>query len=111
MGALRRALEILLRLRTGAAAPQSEVDSYMDMYSPLRLDTKRNVEIKFRDMLTFFENIQSGITRSQNYTNTTPLDVNLAETIPNLDAQVSEDVVTDQGITVKEDGTMLIEVN
>ena len=111
MGALRRALEILLRLRTGAAAPQSEVDSYMDMYSPLRLDTKRNVEIKFRDMLTFFENIQSGITRSQNYTNTTPLDVNLAETIPNVDAQVSEDVVTDQGITVKEDGTMLIEVN
>ena len=109
--ALRRALEILLRLRTGAAAPQSEVDNYMNMYSPLRLDTKRNVEIKFRDMLTFFENIQSGITRSQNYTNTTPLDVNLAEEIPNLDAQVSEDVVTNEGITVKEDGTILIEVN
>jgi hypothetical protein len=116
-GALRRALEILLRLRTGAAAPQSEVDSYMGMYAPSRLDTKRNVEIKFRDMLKFFESIRGGITRSENYTydaennTSTPLDVDLAEEIPNLDAQVSEDVVTNEGITIKEDGTILIEVN
>ena len=107
----------MLRLRTGAAAPQSEVDNYMSMYAPSAFDTKRNVQIKFNDMLTFFQNIQSAITRSENYqydenTNTsTPLDVNLSETIPNLDAQVSEDVVTNEGITVKDDGTILIEVD
>jgi|TARA_A100000172_G_scaffold64437_1_gene43960 hypothetical protein len=116
ISALRRALEILLRLRTGAAAPPAEVDNYMNMYAPSIFDTKRNVKIKFDDMMAFFQNIQNGITRSQNYTikddgTSTALDVNLAETIPNLDADVTENELNDQGITITDDGKILIEVD
>ena len=118
ISALRRALEILLRLRTGAAAPQSEVDNYMNMYAPSIFDTKRNVKIKFDDMMAFFQNIQKGITRSQNYqydegnnqSSQLP-DVNLAETIPNLDADLTEDELTEDGITITDDGKILIEVD
>ena len=116
--ALRRALEILLRLRTGAAAPQSEVDSYMKMYAPNTFDTKRNVKIKFDDMMEFFQNIQQGITRSQNYqydeTNnkSTQLpDVDLQKEIPNLDEKLTEEELEEQGITITNDGKILIEVN
>ena len=116
--ALRRALEILLRLRTGAAAPQSEVDNYMNMYAPSIFDTKRNVKIKFDDMMAFFQNIQKGITRSQNYqydegsNKSTKLpDVNLEKVIPNLDADLTEDELTEDGITITNDGKILIEVN
>ena len=118
ISALRRALEILLRLRTGAAAPQSEVDSYMKMYAPSIFDTKRNVKIKFDDMMAFFQNIQKGITRSQNYqydegnNKSTKLpDVNLEKVIPNLDADLTEDELTEDGITITNDGKILIEVN
>ena len=116
--ALRRALEILLRLRTGAAAPQSEVDNYMKMYSPNTFDTKRNVKIKFDDMMAFFQNIQQGITRSQNYqydeTNnkSTQLpDVDLEKVIPNLDEKLTEQELSEEGITITDDGKILIEVN
>ena len=118
ISALRRALEILLRLRTGAAAPQSEVDNYMNMYAPSIFDTKRNVKIKFDDMMAFFQNIQKGITRSQNYqydegnNKSTKLpDVNLEKVIPNLDADLTEDELTEDGITITNDGKILIEVN
>ena len=117
-GAFRKALEILLRLRTGAAAPQSEVDNYMNMYAPSIFDTKRNVKIKFDDMMTFFQNIQKGITRSQNYqydegnNKSTKLpDVDLEKVIPNLDADLTEDELTEDGITITNDGKILIEVN
>ena len=118
ISALRRALEILLRLRTGAAAPQSEVDNYMNMYAPSIFDTKRNVKIKFDDMMAFFQNIQKGITRSQNYqydegnNKSTKLpDVDLKKEIPNLDADLTEDELTEDGITITNDGKILIEVN
>ena len=118
ISALRRALEILLRLRTGAAAPQSEVDNYMKMYSPNTFDTKRNVKIKFDDMMAFFQNIQQGITRSQNYqydeTNnkSTQLpDVDLEKVIPNLDEKLTEQELSEEGITITDDGKILIEVN
>ena len=115
ISALRRALEILLRLRTGAAAPETEVQTYMEMYAPSVLDTKRNVKIKFDDMMSFFQNIRDAITRSQNYVinddgTSTPLDVNFEKEIQNLDEDVTENELSEQGITIN-DGKILIEVD
>ena len=111
--ALRRALEILLRLRTGAAAPEQEVDNYMKMYAPSIYDTKRNIVQKFDDILKFFESIRGGITRSQNYqinsstgdsTNITDLVNELPIEIEGLDEQLTETEISEHGITIKKEG-------
>ena len=64
------------------------------------------------------ENIQQGITRSQNYqydeTNnkSTQLpDVDLEKEIPNLDEKLTEQELSEEGITITDDGKILIEVN
>ena len=74
--------------------------------------------IKFDDMMEFFQNIQQGITRSQNYqydeTNnkSTQLpDVDLEKEIPNLDEKLTEQELSEEGITITDDGKILIEVN
>lgn len=53
--AIRRAVEVLLRLRTGAAAPQTEVDNYTAMFSPSILDTDEGAKRKMDQLQQFFE--------------------------------------------------------
>lgn len=51
----RRALEALLRARTGAAAPDSEVDNYQSMYGINPTDSVEVARDKYRSMRTFFD--------------------------------------------------------
>jgi len=53
--ALRRTIEVLLRLRTGAAAPESEVRSYMDQFMPSPLDNNEQAQAKRRALNAFFD--------------------------------------------------------
>lgn len=53
--AIRRAVEVILRLRTGAAAPDAEVDRYSDMYTPSVLDSDQSAQTKMQRLQQFFE--------------------------------------------------------
>lgn len=56
--AIRRAVEVLLRLRTGAAAPEQEVDRYTYDFSPSIFDTDEGARIKMQRMRTFFADMR-----------------------------------------------------
>jgi hypothetical protein len=53
--AIRRAVEIILRQRTGAAAPQQEVDNYAAMFSPSALDNDSAARTKMDRLKAFFQ--------------------------------------------------------
>jgi len=53
--AVKRTVEQALRIATGAAAPDSEVASYTEMYAPQVGDTKEMIAEKFRALETFAE--------------------------------------------------------
>jgi hypothetical protein len=50
---MRRAIEVILRTRTGAAAPDSEVDSYMEQFFPSPADTDEQAKAKFQAAKNF----------------------------------------------------------
>lgn len=52
--AMRRAVEVLLRMRTGAAAPATEVDTYMELYAPSPLDSDEGANIKMESLEDLF---------------------------------------------------------
>ncbi len=58
---IRRAIEVILRLRTGAAAPESEVQSYLNQFMPNFLDESIDAEIKLNALIDFFEGVTRGI--------------------------------------------------
>ena len=51
---MRRTIEVLLRLRTGAAAPETEVQSYLDQFMPSPFDTQTQAKAKLDAAKTFF---------------------------------------------------------
>ena len=53
--AVKRTVEQALRIATGAAAPDSEVKNYTDMYAPQVGDTKEMIAEKFKALETFAE--------------------------------------------------------
>jgi hypothetical protein len=53
--AIRRAVEIILRLRTGAAAPDQEVRNYVNMFAPSALDSDEGAKTKMDRLRQFFE--------------------------------------------------------
>lgn len=53
--AVRRTVEIMLRLRTGAAAPDSEVNNYTSMFAPSALDTEDGAKRKLALLKKFFD--------------------------------------------------------
>lgn len=53
--ALRNAVEAKLRLETGAAATQSEIDRIMDRYSPTISDTPKSAKYKLDQLQEFFK--------------------------------------------------------
>jgi len=58
---MKRAIEVILRLRTGAQAPEPEVKSYMDQYMPSILDGEVEAELKLNALIDFFEEVAKGI--------------------------------------------------
>jgi hypothetical protein len=58
---MKRAIEVILRLRTGAQAPEPEVISYMDQYMPNILDGAVEAELKLNALIDFFEEVAKGI--------------------------------------------------
>ena len=53
--AMRRSVEIILRARTGAAAPDTEVDNYMDLYFPSLYDNDAAARDKMQRLQGFFD--------------------------------------------------------
>lgn len=51
---IRRSIEILLRARSGAAVPPTEVDNYMDLYAPSINDTDQGAALKVQRLEDFF---------------------------------------------------------
>ena len=92
--AIRRVLEVLLRLRTGAAAPPSEVENYFSMYAPGPLDSAENAKIKFKSLGNFFKNIQKLLAQGRVGSATDPLFevANVLETAPAPDLDNSEPI-------------------
>ena len=60
---MKRAIEVILRLRTGAAAPKEEVESYLQQFMPGILDGNDGgaAEIKLNALIDFFEAVTKGI--------------------------------------------------
>lgn len=61
----RRAVEVLLRLRTGAAAPESEVNSYMNQFFPRLGDTDAQIGEKLGAMRALFSEAHQMFTQSR----------------------------------------------
>lgn len=57
--AMRTAIEAALRAMTGAAAPESEVDRYMDLYMPNATDTYETANQKLGNLHAFIKNAKS----------------------------------------------------
>tara|TARA_R110002020_G_scaffold7133_4_gene30116 strand:+ start:9170 stop:10660 length:1491 start_codon:yes stop_codon:yes gene_type:complete len=57
--AMRRSVEIILRARTGAAAPDTEVDNYMDLYFPSLYDNDAAARDKMQRLQGFFDSVIS----------------------------------------------------
>ena len=51
---VRRAIETILRARSGAAVPPAEVDNYMDLYAPSALDSDQGAIQKMPRLNEFF---------------------------------------------------------
>jgi len=51
---VRRAIETILRARSGAAVPPDEVDNYMDLYAPSINDTDQGAALKIQRLEEFF---------------------------------------------------------
>lgn len=68
--AARRAIEAALRMATGAAAPESEVDNYMSLYFPSALDSDEGARRKIQQLRAFIEgtinNIRPGAVEATN---------------------------------------------
>ena len=58
-GSIRRAVEIMLRARTGAAAPDQEVENYTEFFSPSIWDTDEQAQQKIQNMNYFHLRILS----------------------------------------------------
>lgn len=56
---MKRAIEALLRARTGSAAPASEVDNYMTMYMPSYFDDDATIEAKRKALDQFITDTAS----------------------------------------------------
>lgn len=56
--AIKRAVEVLLRLRTGAAAPENEVEAYTDMYAPSFFDTDDGAAKKISRLDEFYKEVE-----------------------------------------------------
>ncbi len=99
--AIRRVLEVLLRLRTGAAAPPSEVENYFSMYAPGPLDSAENAKIKFKSLGNFFTNIQNLLAQGRVGSATDPLfevaDVLEVAPTPDLDSSEPIEQTLDDG--------------
>ncbi len=63
--ALRRAVEVLLRMRTGAAAPASEVETYMSLYAPSPMDSDEAAQNKMNQLRRIFEDTTNLMTNQQ----------------------------------------------
>lgn len=55
---IKRAVEVLLRLRTGAAAPADEVENYTDMYAPSVFDTNEGAITKVKRLKDFYNEVE-----------------------------------------------------
>lgn len=56
--AIKRSVEVLLRLRTGAAAPEPEVQRYTNMFSPSAFDSDEAAATKMQRLEDFFTDTQ-----------------------------------------------------
>ena len=112
--AIRRVLEVLLRLRTGAAAPDTEVDNYYSMYAPGPLDSAENAKIKFKSLGNFFTNIQNLLAQGRVGSATDPLfevaDVLEVAPTPDLDSSEPIEQTLDDGskIVIMPNGEVVI---
>ncbi len=59
--AIKNIVEIILRLRTGAAAPEHEVINYADMFGPSLLDSNEGARIKYNNMLNFIQDAEEAL--------------------------------------------------
>ena len=59
--AIRRSVEVMLRLRTGAAAPKEEVASYTDMFAPNILDSDDQKRIKLQRLQDWFSTLSEEV--------------------------------------------------
>ena len=51
---MRRVIELILRARTGAAAPEAEVQNYLKLYFPASLDNDQQARNKFITLAQYF---------------------------------------------------------
>jgi hypothetical protein len=51
---MRRVIELILRARTGAAAPEAEVQNYLKLYFPASLDNDDQARNKFITLAQYF---------------------------------------------------------
>jgi hypothetical protein len=70
--AVRRAVEIILRLRTGAAAPDQEVDNYVNLYAPSPADSEAAARTKMERLRQFFETEKSAASSKLPQTGSAP---------------------------------------
>ncbi len=81
--AMRRTIEVLLRLRTGAAAPESEVRSYLAQFMPSPLDNETQAMAKRDALKAFFDGTQKYF--EQGRQGSTPTEAATTEAAPSED--------------------------
>jgi hypothetical protein len=59
------AIEVALRAMTGAAAPDSEVKNYLNIFGPSALDTPATIEDKLDRLQSFLTNVEANITQGR----------------------------------------------
>jgi hypothetical protein len=62
---VRLAIEAALRAMTGAAAPESEVENYLNIFGPSALDTQATIKDKLDRLESFMGNVEANIAQGR----------------------------------------------
>jgi hypothetical protein len=62
---VRLAIEAALRAMTGAAAPESEVENYLNIFGPSALDTQATIKDKLDRLQSFMGNVEANIAQGR----------------------------------------------
>jgi hypothetical protein len=62
---VRLAIEAALRAMTGAAAPESEVENYLNIFGPSALDTQATIKDKLDRLQSFMANVEANIAQGR----------------------------------------------
>ena len=94
---IRLAVESALRAMTGAAAPEHEVDQYMDLFGPSVFDTPATITDKLNRLKSFITNMKANLSQGRGPAFSSGADAGAERSTPDFGGMSNEDILRELG--------------